>query len=441
MRSVAAGGDACQYRPGESRTACYYCPAMISYPDALALIDATVTPLEPESRALARLRGAATAAAVTSRLDVPAFANAAMDGFALRASDTRDAGPDHPLVLDVVGVLAAGDRPGEPRPAGAAIEIMTGAPMPEDCDAVIPIERVTTDTDGAGGVTRIRVTEAVEPGRNVRDAGEDFRVAQAVLADGRLIEPHGIMALAATGTDQATCRPPPRIAVVTTGSELADTGTPTSVGMIRNSNGPYLDAFIEHIGATRTGHLHAPDRPADLDGAIEQGRADADVLLTTGGVSAGRYDLIPDAIVRAGGEIVFHKVAIRPGKPLLFGRLADGTLMFGLPGNPIAAAVGLRFFVVPALRRLQGLPPEQSHAAVTEERIRKRAQLCFFGKARARVDDEGRVHVRLLPGQESFKIRPLTGSNCWAIVPEGSAVVEPGELIRVAPLYPTSFLQ
>lgn len=414
---------------------------MISYSDALALIDATVTPLDPESRALARLGGAATAAAITSRLDVPAFANAAMDGFALRASDTRGAGPDHPLVLDVAGVLAAGDRPGGPPPAGAAVEIMTGAPMPEECDAVIPIERVTTDTDDTGGVTRIRVTETLEPGRNVRDAGEDFRVEQAVLADGRLIEPHGVMALAAAGTDQATCRVPPRIACITTGSELADSGTPTGVGMIRDSNGPYLDAFIQHIGAIRSGRLHAPDRPAELDAAIEQGCADADVLLTTGGVSAGRYDLIPDAIVRAGGHVVFHKVAIRPGKPLLFGRLPDGTLMFGLPGNPIAAAVGLRFFVVPALRRLQGLPKEAHHAAVTEERIRKRAQLCFFGKAHARADDEGRVRVRLLPGQESFKIRPLTESNCWAIVPDGAAVVEPGEVIQVAPLYPTGFLQ
>ncbi len=414
---------------------------MISYSRALALIDETVTPLDPEPRSLSQLGGAATAAAITSRLDVPPFANAAMDGFALRASDTRGAGPDQPLLLDVAGVLAAGDRPGEPPPAGTAVEIMTGAPMPRECDAVIPIERVTTDPDDAGGVRSIRVTEAVEPGRNVRDAGEDFRVEQTVLGDGRLIEPHGIMALATTGADRATCRAPPRIAVITTGSELADSGMPTGVGMIRDSNGPYLDAFIEHIGANRSVRLHVPDRPADLDAAIEQGCTGADVLLTTGGVSAGRYDLIPDAIVRAGGEVLFHKVAIRPGKPLLFARMADGTLMFGLPGNPIAAAVGLRFFVVPALRRLQGLPAEQHHAAVTEERIRKRAQLCFFGKARARVDDEGRVRVRLRPGQESFKIRPLTESNCWAIVPAGPAVVESGQVIQVAPLYPTGFLQ
>jgi molybdopterin molybdotransferase len=211
--------------------------------------------------------------------------------------------------------------------------------------------------------------------------------------------------------------------------------------MIRDANGPYLQAFIESIGATQTTRMNVADRSEDLEAALESASHDADVILTTGGVSAGRYDLIPDAIERLGGRIVFHKVAIRPGKPLLFARLPNKTLLFGLPGNPIAAAVGLRFFVVRSLHRLQGLPPENFHAAVSDERIRKRSALCFFGKASARADDDGRLRVTLLPGQESFKIKPLTQANCWAVVPEGPEVVEPGDVIRIAPLYPTGFLQ
>ena len=159
------------------------------------------------------------------------------------------------------------------------------------------------------------------------------------------------------------------------------------------------------------------------------------------GTSAGRFDMVPDTITELGGEILFHKVAIRPGKPILFARLPGDTLLFGLPGNPIAVAVGMRFFVVPALRQLQGLAPEELHRARSQGRIRKREELRFFGKARARVNDDARLEVQLLPGQESFKIASLMLANCWAIVPEGRDTVAPGELIDVAPLYPTGFLQ
>jgi len=414
---------------------------MKSYTEALTLIDASVAPLQTASHDLPHLAGATTVETVRSRLDVPAFANAAMDGFALRAADTAAAGDENPTQLEVAGIVAAGDRPGAAPPPGNAVEIMTGAPMPAGCDAVVPIERVETDTDDAGRVLHVRITEALQPGRNVRMAGEDFRLDDTVLDRGRLIEPHHVMALAATGSDRIECHAAPRIAVITTGSELAEHGAPANSGMIRNSNGPYLESFVAHIGAVQTRRVNVADRPEEIDAAIESSRDAADVILTTGGVSAGRYDLIPDAIERAGGEVIFHKLAIRPGKPLLFARLADGTLMFGLPGNPIAAAVGLRFFVMPALRLLQDLPPERFHAAVSEDRIHKRAALCFFGKARAGVDEDGRLRVKLLPGQESFKIRPLTESNCWVIVPEGPEVIEPGDLVQVAPLYPTGFLQ
>jgi len=414
---------------------------MISYADALNLIDANVEPLGATPLSLDQIGNAANADPVTSKLDVPAFANAAMDGFALRAADTSDATAEAPLHLPVTGIVAAGDAPADAPPRGAAIEIMTGAPLPRDCDSVIPIERVETETDAANGIVAIGIREPLETGRNVRSAGEDFRAGQIVLEGGQPAEPHDVMALAATGNDRIVARTMPRIAIITTGSELADAGAPADPGMIRDANGPYLQAFIESIGATQTTRINVADRSEDLEAALESASHDADVILTTGGVSAGRYDLIPDAIERLGGRIVFHKVAIRPGKPLLFARLPNKTLLFGLPGNPIAAAVGLRFFVVRSLRRLQGLPPENFHAAVSDERIRKRSSLCFFGKASARADADGRLRVTLLPGQESFKIKPLTKANCWAVVPEGPEVVESGDVIRIAPLYPTGFLQ
>jgi len=413
---------------------------VISYQDAIAAIETHVELLPAETRELAALDNATSAASVTSRIDVPAFDNAAMDGFALRARDTQAASADQPVQLDVAGITAAGDRPAAAPPEQTSVEIMTGAPMPADCNAVIPIERVTTDLGPDNRVLRIRIETPIETGRNVRTAGEDFVSGVEVLPPGVRIAPQHVMALAATGNDRIEVRRAPRLTIVTTGSELADRGSPQAPGMIRDANGPYLENAAARCGAIVTGRTNAADRLEELVAALNS-QDSADVILTTGGVSAGRYDLIPQAVTQLGGEIIFHKVAIRPGKPLLFARFPNGKLLFGLPGNPIAAAVGLRFFVAPALHRLQGLPAETFPTAVSAGPIRKRAELYFFGKASAFADADGRLHASLLPGQESFRIAPLSRANCWAIVPEGRADIAAGELVQIAPLYPTDFLQ
>ena len=413
---------------------------MISFQDAIKAIDAHVEALPVESRELAALGDTASAVAVTSCIDVPAFDNAAMDGFALRARETQPASTAQPAQLDVAGLTAAGDRPAAAPPEHAAVEIMTGAPMPDDCDAVIPIERVATEAADDSRILRIRIDTPIEPGRNVRTAGEDFVRGAEVLPAGVRIAPQHIMALAATGNDRIEVRRTPQVAIVTTGSELADRGSPQAPGMIRDANGPYLESALARCGAVITARANVADQLEKLATSLGSQEA-ADIIVTTGGVSAGRYDLVPQAIAQLGGEIIFHRVAIRPGKPVLFARLPGGKLLFGLPGNPIAAAVGLRFFVVPALRRLQGLAAETFPAAISDGPIRKRTDMWFFGKATAFSDAEGRLHARLLPGQESFRIAPLSRANCWAIVPDGRADIEAGELVQVAPLYPTDFLQ
>jgi molybdopterin molybdotransferase len=413
---------------------------VISFQDAIKAIETHVELLPVESRELADLDDTASAAALISCIDVPAFNNAAMDGFALRARDTRLASKAKPIQLDIAGVTAAGDPPAVAPPEQAAVEIMTGAPMPADCDAVIPIERVETDSTDDNRVLRIRIDSPLEAGRNVRTAGEDFLRGANVLPTGVRIAPQHVMALAATGNDRIEVRRQPRVAIVTTGSELADRGSPQAPGMIRDANGPYLESAIARCGAVATTRTNVADQLEALTTALDSQDA-ADVIVTTGGVSAGRYDLIPQAVTQLGGEIIFHKVAIRPGKPLLFARLPSGKWLFGLPGNPIAAAVGLRFFVAPALLRLQGLPAETFHTAISDDPIRKRSDMYFFGKASAFSDADGRLHVRLLPGQESFRIAPLSRANCWAIVPDGRADIAAGDLVQIAPLYPVDFLQ
>ncbi len=412
---------------------------MISYQDALRRIAAACLPLEANSTRLDALLGMAPVDDVCSKMNVPSFANSAMDGFALRAADTSEAGPESPIEITVAGTVAAGQEPID-GVAGKAVEIMTGAPLPTGYDTVIPVERIEAKRDASGAATLIRCSAPVPPDQHVRHAGQDFQLGQNIFAHGQRLEPHHIMGLAATGTDTVVTRRKPRVALIMTGSELATSGAPSGGGIIRDANGPYLRAFFSAADVELVQTEFVTDAADDLHAAITTCSTNADIVLTTGGVSAGRFDLVPDAIGTLGGETLFHKVAIRPGKPLLFARLNQDTLFFGLPGNPIAVAVGLRFFVLPALFHLQGLTAERFLPTTCAEPISTKKGLTFFGKARAELDANGCLQTRLLPGQESFKINSLMQANCWAIVPEETTQLAAGERIEIAPLYPTGFL-
>jgi molybdopterin molybdotransferase len=413
---------------------------MINYLDALQLIAATCRPLEAGPASLDDLLGLAPVNDVYSKMNVPSFANSAMDGFALRATDTNSASVGAPIEIPVASTVAAGQEPINGI-AGQAVEIMTGAPIPAGYDTVIAVERIEAERDAKGAATLIRCTEPVVPDQHVRHAGQDFQLDQNIFTHGHSFQPHHIMGLAATGIDSVQTRRKPKVALITTGSELATSGVPSGGGLIRDANGPYLRSFFAHSAVEVIQTSFVTDDPNELHNAIKASSVNADIVITTGGVSAGRYDLIPDAIGALGGEILFHKVAMRPGKPLLFARMNNGALFFGLPGNPIAVAVGLRFFVLPALHHLQGLTPERFLPSTCAAPVSTKENLTFFGKAQTQLDANGCLHTRLLPGQESFKINSLMQANCWAIVPEGIADVAAGECIKIAPLYPTGFLQ
>jgi len=414
---------------------------MINYSEALDIIARAIEPVAASISPLDELADRATVADVISKIDVPGFANSAMDGFAVRSADTTTATETNPIRLPVQGLVAAGDPPGQKITAGRAVEIMTGGPLPEGCDAVIPVERVEQVQTKQQTNRQILIRERVAAGRNVRTPAEDFRRGDTVIRERQFIGPHAVMGMAATGIDEISARRPPGVAILTTGDELAAAGLPDRIGIIRDANGPYLKACVQQLGLTLTGSEHVPDSPEALEKSIRSAQDGADIILTTGAVSVGKYDHIPAVVERLGGDVFFHRVAIRPGKPLLFARLANGTLLFGLPGNPIAVAACLRFFVIPALRALQGLSDERFHAARAAGDIRKKPGLRWFGKAHIEVSSRGELEARLLPGQESFKINSLVHANGWVIVPEDAETVRAGELVKVAPLYPTEFLQ
>ncbi len=314
--------------------------------------------------------------------------------------------------------------------------------MPAGLDAVVPLEEVSVTpaspatTAGSDHATTLHLGQPLRAGQNIRQAGEDFQQGQPILAAGTRLGPHQLMALAACGIDSIAVEHPLQVAILTTGTELALEGATLAPGRIRDANGPYLRALVPLLGAGLKTMATATDETIDLETQLRALAEGADVVLITGGVSAGKLDLVPAAVQSLGGEILFHKVAIRPGKPLLHARLPNGTLVFGLPGNPVAVAVGMRFFVIPALRALQGLAPEAATPAVTREAVRGRGSLRFFAKARVAVSASGQREVLILPGQEAFRIAPLLAANCWAVVAEGIDVVPAGGELATWPLYP-----
>ena len=410
---------------------------MISYEEALQRLLTGITVLPGRTVSLASACGLVTSSAISARLAVPGFANAAMDGYALRAEAARGATDDAPVRLQVSGLVTAG-APALPAQGQEVWEILTGAPVPAGLDSVVPLERITRleAPDGAG--PWILLTEPLHPGQNIRQAGEDFVRSQTVVAAGTRLGPHHLMGLAACGVDEVPVVRAPRVAVLTTGNELTEQGVDLAPGQIRDANGPYLRSLLPRLGAelTTLATAPAPDNAGSLRDQLRALVSDADVVLTSGGVSAGRLDLLPGVVRDLGGDVLFHKVAIRPGKPVLHARLPGGTLLFGLPGNPLAVAVTMRFFVMPALRALQGMGAEAALPAVTTAPARGRGTLRFFAKAFVEVGPTGQRSVCILPGQESFRIAPLLQANCWAIVPEGVAEIPAGGRLWILPLYP-----
>jgi molybdopterin molybdotransferase len=389
---------------------------MTDYAQAMAQILAECVPMETEMCPVQEASGRVLAEAVRSPVDLPPFDNSAMDGFALKLEGaTARVGSEYP----VGGRQAAGDTPG--KSDGDAWEITTGAHLPVGLDSVVAVERVEVlAADGAGNPTRIRLRDEVSPGQNVRYAGSDIVAGTEALAAGTRLEPSAIMLLASMGIADVSVRRAVRVAIVNTGKELVDDPSlPLAPGSIRHSNGPYLAAALAAAGVDVVYRRTVDDAPSSFTDALSHPlAARADIVISTGAVSMGRYDFVPEALREQGARVLFHKVEIRPGKPLLFARFEGGPLLFCLPGNPMAVAVGLRFFVIPALRALAGLPSERPLRAVLDAAQSAKPGLRHFLKARVHVDHEGRLHANVLQGQQAFRIRSLVDANAWVVLPE-----------------------
>jgi len=393
---------------------------MLSVEQALERVLAAFHPLEAERAPILETLGRVLMEDVHADMDIPPHANSAMDGYALLASDTVGAGKQAPKRLQVTENLAAGYvAHGEVRP-GTAIRIMTGAPIPDGADAVVRFE----DTHQEGEWVDIRVPADI--GENIRLAGEDVHRGELVLPQGTLIRPQEVGMLASLGRKDACVVRRPRVAILSTGDELVEIEEPVGPGKIRNSNGYSNAAQVLRYGGVPIMLGIARDDIDDLTTRIRSGLAHgADLLLTSGGVSVGDFDVVKN-VLAAEGEITFWRVRMKPGKPLAFGRIeaeVDGARrtmpVLGLPGNPVSVMVSFEVFCRPAILTMQGLTHihRPTVQAILMDEIPSKDERRHY--VRVHIEEHGGEYRAWLTGdQGSGILRSMVQANGIAIIPE-----------------------
>ena len=408
---------------------------MISYQETQTILK-NQPRLAPHRVKIENACGLIAAQDVVSQVFVPSFLNAAMDGFAVKTTDLLSASRTNALNLSVTGSSMAGEV--SIKGKGGAWEIMTGAYVPEGYDAVIKVEDVTVVKKHPNGrPAEIRISQSLAKKENIRSEGEDFKPNKQILKKGQLITPSSIMALSAVGESEILVTSQPNVIVMSSGKEVVDELDKELLpGQIRDANGPFLMAMLKECNCNAKYAGLIKDDPEEFEARVAATLNNTDIIISTGAVSAGCFDFIPTSLQRLGADIIFHKAAIRPGKPILYARFANGTHFFGLPGNPISAVIGFRFFILPLLYHLQGHPVEQPLKAKLKTSCSKPHNLRFFAKAKLTNTDNADLIVDILQGQESFKTHSLLGANCWAVLKEQQKDRQEGEIVDVYPVMP-----
>lgn len=406
-----------------------YDPNAMTVARAQAVIRDFITPLEAvEKLAIRSALSRVLAQDIISRIDVPAHDNSAMDGYALRGADVAEG---KQVRLQIVGAVHAGERFAGSVGPGQCVRIMTGAPMPEGCDTVIPQE-LTTDAD-AQGVTL--PAGRVRPGDNRRLRGEDLALGSVALPRGRVLRPSDIGLLASLGIAEVPVQRRLRVAFFSTGDELRSVGEPLDAGCVYDSNRYTLHGMLTRLGCDVLDLGVVPDDPAALEAAFRSACEEADAVITSGGVSVGAADYTKQIMAKL-GEMAFWKIAMRPGRPLAFGRIRSrgrDAYLFGLPGNPVAVTVSFSFFVRDALLRLAGAEanPLPRLRVPTATAIRKKAGRTEYQRGILAPDEDGRWSVRLTGMQGSGILRSMSDANCIIELEHERGDVAAGEEVAV----------
>jgi molybdopterin molybdotransferase len=389
---------------------------LLGLDEAIALVLERAKPLPSERVALADAAGRVTASPARAVVDLPSFASSAMDGFALRSEDT-------PGELPIVERIAAGRPASRPLSAGESMAIATGGVVPDGANAVVPIEVVVQHDN------KLEVPDPVREGAHVRPQGADVRAGDVVVDAGTRLEPRHLGALAASGVTEVECARQPAASVVSTGSELRPPGAQLEPGQIYEANGRLLAAALLGAGADVRDVVQVEDDEREHRRALERA-LEADVVVTSGGVSVGPHDLVRRISADLGVEEVFWRVAVKPGKPVSFG-VRGATLLFGLPGNPVSTLVGFELFVRPALRGVEGErePGPRFEAGTLAAPVRRDPARDELVRARRTLDG-------LVPfgGQESHMIVRASAADALVLVRRGDGELAEGDRVEFLPL-------
>lgn len=382
------------------------------------------TPLTPSAL------GLILAEDVASDLDMPPFDKALMDGFAVRAADL----PGGLGTLSIIEEITAGQTPKHPIQAGQASRIMTGAPIPQGADAIVMVERTKGDlgAPATGGTVQIEDAK-LRPGSNILERAKEMRRGEVVLRQGAILRPQEFGLLATVGRTAVLALPRPTVAVLSTGDEVVEASQVPGPGQIRNSNGPTLVAQVSRAGGQPRYLGIARDRLDSLRPLIAEG-LQSDFLILSGGVSAGKLDLVPGVLQELGVQPHFHKVAMKPGKPVFFGTYPalstrHSALIFGLPGNPVSALVCFELFIRPAMRKFQGHvdPGPRIVQAILAEDFPYKTDRPTYYPARLAADGQ----VQPMPWLGSADLRAITQANAFVVFPEGDHQHRAGQSLGV----------
>jgi molybdopterin molybdotransferase len=397
---------------------------MLTPQEALELVIGTALSLPPCAVALEQADGLAAAEDVVSPGDCPSFARAMMDGFAVRLADAG-------ATVRLAGQLPAGAIWDGELVAGRCVEILTGAACPPGTDAVVPKEQADRGDRG------VAVPCSIKPGQNIAPPGSDCRRGQRVVAAGETLTGMAVAALASFGLQSVRVTPRPSLAIIATGGELASPGQPLRLGQIHDSNGPMLRAMARQQGVSKVRVWQAADRLDAITAALDEA-SELDIVVLSGGVSVGAYDLVPEALARHGTETVFHGVKQKPGKPLLFAR-KERRLFFGLPGNPLACHLGFHRYVAAAARKMSGRPawPQPFQGQLTAAIESKGGRTHFLpGRAEPAADPPAGWRVEVLGGASSADIFRGCRANCYVELPPAARTCQAGDICSFTWLLP-----
>jgi molybdopterin molybdotransferase len=415
---------------------------MIRYKEAINIINKVSFKLSSEKVSTLNSLHRICDSDIRSPSSNPLYNNTAFDGFAVVAKETKGISLKNQKKFKIIKTIAAGDAPKIKRYIkNSVIEIMTGGLIPKPYDSVLAIEKAKYFPTKKNP-THIIINKVVKKFSFIRFAGEDYKLNDVVIKKGEVILPKHIMALTTLGIKSIKVKKKPKITFISTGNEIVDYKLKNILPwQVRNSNNHYFKSFVENLNFTIIDRGTIKDNePKKLIKILKNlKKSDTDIIVTSGAISAGKFDFIPDLINKFGFKKCFKGVSIKPGRPIMMSKLKQkNKLFFGLPGNPISSAAGLRFFVYPLIRKSLGMHDEQRFTAKLSNEYFKVKKFTHFARCFIKIDNKGFIRLEVLSGQQSNRIKSFVQANCWGIFPEGKDKFKKGEVIYWAPLIPGS---